>query len=71
LGVSVGIQAAYPHDRYPTSLTVTATNAFRGSPDFFDVQATSGAAYSVEKLPFGAEAIFQFYGTAAENPKKT
>jgi hypothetical protein len=27
--------------------------------------------YSVEKLPFGAEAIFQFYGIAAENLKKT
>src|SRR5580700_10213168 len=25
-------------------------------------------AYSVEKLPFGAELIFQFYGNAAEKP---
>jgi hypothetical protein len=28
-------------------------------------------AYSVEKLPFGAEMIFQFYGNAAENMRKT
>jgi hypothetical protein len=27
-------------------------------------------AYSVEKLSFGAEAIFQFYGNAAENLRK-
>jgi hypothetical protein len=27
--------------------------------------------YSVEKLPFGAEVIFQFYGNAAENMRKT
>jgi hypothetical protein len=26
--------------------------------------------YSVEKLSFGAETIFQFCGNAAENPKK-
>jgi hypothetical protein len=29
------------------------------------------STYSVEKLSFGAEAIFQFYGNAAENPWKT
>jgi len=28
-------------------------------------------AYSVEKLSFGAEAIFQIYGNATENPNKT
>jgi hypothetical protein len=28
-------------------------------------------AYSVEKLPFGADAIFQFYRRAAENPRET
>lgn len=27
--------------------------------------------YSVEKLPFTAEAIFQFYGNVAENQRKT
>ena len=27
--------------------------------------------YSVEKLSFGAETIFQFYGNAAENLRKT
>jgi hypothetical protein len=29
------------------------------------------SAYSVEKLHFRAEAIFRFYGNAAENPRKT
>jgi hypothetical protein len=27
--------------------------------------------YSVEKRPFGAEVIFQFYGNAAEKPRET
>jgi hypothetical protein len=29
------------------------------------------SAYSVEELIFGADAIFQFYGRAAENPTET
>jgi hypothetical protein len=49
--------------------------AFLGACDFgFFKAATHGRqhrVYSVEKLHFGADAIFQFYRKAAENPRET